>query len=386
MNKKINFLLASLAITVGLFIYLTVHHYAVKLGVSGDAICSINAKINCDAAAASAFAEVFGIPVAVAGGVFSLFVFGFVLFLKMNWMQKSAQALGTLRFMLSIAALVSLVMGTISLAIVKVVCPFCTATYVFAFLNLYLGWSLFRPEEGSFRLGDYFSAYRSHLILLICIPVTSWLVAGMIQEQYGLTQLKQIIPEKIYQWQTGPSYTFTEEGLIHKGSDNKVTLVEFADFKCPHCKAASQVLDVFLKGNPDVTLIYKPYPLDGTCNKSMPSKGDGTRCTMAAWAICAEKQGHGWDMHHWLFDKQEELFQVTDLKTYFNEVEKDLKIDAKALAECSDSNETYELINRTATEGKMANVEGTPTIYLNNKKLPYGQVLDILKAAVKEVR
>lgn len=387
MNKKINLLLASLLITFSLFIYLTIHHYSVKLGLSSDAICSISAKFNCDAAATSSFSEIFGVPIAILGGISSIFLCGLVLFLKMEWMQKTPYSLTTIRFMVGFAALASLVMALISLFIVKVVCPFCTATYVFSFLNLYLGWSLFQPKD-SLQISNYFSEYKSHLIFLACIPIVSWMTAGMIQENYGLSEIKKIIPEKLYQWKNSEEYKFNpSEGLVIKGTEDKITVVEFADFKCPHCKVASTSLDLFLKGNPNVTFIFKPYPLDGACNKGLPNKGDGSRCTLAAWALCAEKtQQRGWDMHHWIFAKQEELFQAADMKPYLSEVEKDLKIDTKALAECSDSTETYDLINRLANEGTMAHVEGTPTIYMNGKKLPGGQLIDILKAAADEVK
>lgn len=387
MNKKINLLLVSLLITFSLFIYLTIHHYAVKLGLSADAICSISARFNCDAAATSSFAEIFGLPIAVLGGVASIFLFGLVLFLKMDWMQKTPYALTTIRFMVGFAALASLTMALISLFIVKVICPFCTATYVLSFINLYLGWSLFQPKE-PLQISNYFSDYKSHLIFLICIPAVSWMTDGMIQENYGLSEIKKLAPEKVYQWRNSEEFKFNpSEGLIIKGTEDKITVVEFADFKCPHCKMAATSLDLFLKGNPNVTFIFKPFPLDGTCNKSIPNKGDGSRCTLAAWTLCAEKtQQRGWDMSHWIFAKQEQLFQVSNLKSYLNEVEKDLKIDTKSLAECSDSAETYDLINRLANEGSAAHVEGTPTIFVNGKKLPYGQVIDILKAATDEIK
>jgi protein-disulfide isomerase/uncharacterized membrane protein len=387
MNKKINLLLLSLLVTFSVFIYLSLHHYSVKLGLSENAICSISAKINCDAAATSSYAEVLGIPVAILGGIFSLFLFGLVLFIKMDWVNKSAYTLTTLRFMLSISALVSLVMGLISLIIIKVICPFCTATYILSFINLYLGWNLF-VAAGKIDFKNYFSEYKSHLIFLICIPVVAWMVSGMALENYGLSEITKLIPEKINQWKNGVQNNFNlSEGLVIKGTTDKITLVEFADFKCPHCKAAAKTVDLFVQGNPDVTFVFKPYPLDGVCNKAMTQKGDGTRCTMAAWALCAEKtQKRGWDVHHWLFEKQEELFQVTDLKTVLGQLEKDLNIDVKSLTDCSDSNETYELLSRVAGEGSSAQVEGTPTMYMNGKKLPLGQLLDVLKAAAKEVR
>ncbi|MFZ3229294.1 MAG: thioredoxin domain-containing protein [Pseudobdellovibrio sp.] len=390
MTKKINLLLICLFLTLSTFVYLTIHHYSVKLGLSGSSICSINDKINCDAAAASSFAEVLGIPIAILGGIFTLFLFGIVFFIKMNWIEKSNYVLSTLRLMILSSALASLAMGLISLIFVKVICPFCTVSYFFSFINLYLGWNLFVLEnkKDGFFLLNYFNEYKSHLIFLACIPLFSWISTGLIQDTYGLSEIKKIIPEKLYQWRSSAEYPFNQaEGLIHKGSQQKVTIVEFADFKCPHCKAMANTMELFLKGNPGVTFIYKPYPLDGSCNKALAAnKGDGSRCTLAAWALCAEQtQQRGWDMHHWIFEKQDELSQVSDLKPYLASLEKDLKIDTQKLIACSESNETYELISRLANEGTQAQVEGTPTVYVNGKKLPAGQIFDVLQAAVNEV-
>ncbi len=391
MNKKTNLLLGSLLISVGLFVYLTLHHYAVKIGLSGSSLCSISATLNCDAAATSSFSELFGIPLAVLGGVFSLLLFGFVLFLKLDWIEKTIFALSTVRFMLLVAAGTSLIMGFISLYYIKVLCPFCIGTYIFSFLQLFLGWNLFQAPEKTKEfphfLSGYMADYKSHLIFLACVPVFAWAFAGMIKQQYGLDEVQKLIPEKLIQWKASPVQVFNlSEGLIRPGTDTKVTLVEFADFKCSHCKAASSTIDSFLKGNPQVTFIYKPFPLDGSCNKSIPNKGDGSRCTLAAWALCAEKnEKRGWDVHHWIFENQEQLFAATDLKPYLVELEKTLKIDTAKLTACSDSSETYDLILRTSEEGAKAQVQGTPTIYMNGKKLPYGQFLDVLKAASAEV-
>jgi len=385
MTKKSNLLILSLLITIGLFIYLTLHHFALKLGMGGNSLCEISSKINCDAAATSSFSEFAGVPIAILGAVFHFMLLAFVVFYRFNWSEPSAYLRITTRGMLVLSVIVSLIAGAISWFNIKVICPFCVATYIFSILNLILGWNIVQNHDGDFQFMNYFQEYKSHLVALVCIPVVSWVISGMIQSNYGLDQIKKQVPEKIAIWKNGPEYSFDKNiGLSNNVENPRLTLVEFADFKCPHCKAASNTIDIFLKGRPDIQFIFKPYPLDGNCNAAVSQKGDNSRCVLAAFTLCAEKIAKkGWDMHHWIFDRQEKLFAVSDPKTLLTDIHADLNIDPTQLSECADSSEIYDLIKKSTAEGALAQVEGTPTIYMNGKKLPWGQYLEVLKEAAQ---
>ena len=294
MAKKSNLLILSIFVTIGLFIYLTVHHYALKLGLGGNSLCEINSKINCDVAATSSFAEIAGIPIAIMGGVFHLVLLSFVVFYRFGWLNNSEYLQKTIRLMLLTSLCVSVVSGVISLFLLKVLCPFCFATYIFSIINFFLGWNLVQNFSKGFSLLKYFDEYKAHLIALICIPAFSWVISGMIQNNYGLDQIKQQIPEKLAIWAAGKQYSFDKNTGLSNGVENpRITLVEFADFKCPHCKSAEKTINIFLKGKTDVLFTFKPYPLDGNCNsevkKNERQKGDNSRCVLAAFTLCAEK-------------------------------------------------------------------------------------------------
>lgn len=383
MTKKSNLLTLSLLITIGLFLYLTVHHYSLKLGIGGNSLCAVNSKINCDVAATSSFAELAGIPIAILGGVFHLVLLGFVLFYRFGWVENTAYLQKTIRSMLVTSVVVSVISGAISAFILKVLCPFCTATYVFSIINLIVGWNLVQNFNKDFNLKNYLSEYKSHLIALAFIPALSWAIAGMIQSSYGLDVLKKQIPEKLAIWAAGKQNEFDKStGLSNAVENPRVTLVEFADFKCPHCKTAAATIDIFLKGKTDVLFTFKPFPLDANCNPGVEHKGDNSRCVLAAFALCAEKLSHkGWDMHHWIFERQGKLIQMTDVKSLLPEIEADLGLNRAQMSDCADSAEIYSEIRKMAEEGKAANVEGTPTIYMNGKKLPWGYILEVLQQA-----
>lgn len=384
MKNKLNLLIVSLFITCGLFIYLTIHHYAIQRGLDGPTLCSINEKLNCDAAASSQYSEVFGIPIAVLGLCFNFVMLVYALMSKLSWVDENKNTHFAIKAGFILASLICVSLAFISVLSIKVVCTFCLATYVFTFINTYLAWSIFTPAV--FNISELFSQ-KGTIGMFISIPILAWFVSGVIQDNYGLDEIKKMSSEKILQWQSSPTYNFGDVGLVQNQSGTKATLIEFADFKCPHCKTASTTLHNFIKGHNDIKFIYKPFPLDGVCNPEINQKGDGSRCKMAAWALCSEKLSQkGWQVHKWYFDNQERLFQVSDLKEENRNIAKEFSLDYDAIESCSESVETYDLIKTSALEAKAAGVEGTPTIYLNNKKLPMGQFVEILRSALKTIK
>ena len=48
---------------------------------------------------------------------------------------------------------------------------------------------------------------------------------------------------------------------------------------------------------------------------------------------------------------------------------------------CANSSDTAILIGKMTAEAKSAQVQGTPTIFLNNRKLEGAQIFDVLKNA-----
>lgn len=386
MNKKLNFLLLSLLASIGIFIYLSYHHYMVKLGLSGASLCQISDTINCDVAALSRYAEVAHIPIAVFGLSFSIVLLGIFLFAKLNWLEETPAYKTIVKLLTAGSALYSVFLLSVSVTQLKAFCPFCIAGYVLSFITMGLTWWLYSDTKLNFA---GIQTEKGILGSLLAIPFLAWFISGSIRDNYGLDQLEKIIPEKIYLWQNTPVVSFDESVGLIKGSEklSGPVIVEFADFKCPHCKSAAATLKNFLAANKDVKLIYKPYPLDGVCNPHIPTKGDGTRCELAGWSLCAEKlYGKGWDVHYWIFDHQEELITETNLSLALSHLSKEFNINGDDLKKCATSVETYDILKKTSAEGEVAKITGTPAIFVNGKKLEHGQFIDILQAAINTLR
>lgn len=378
--------------TMAVHAYLTLQHYQLKLGLAeGKSLCNVSSTFNCDSVAISSYATLFGIPMALLG-LISQVVF-FVLLLAAR-LELSSSTESLRRFLFWISTFVfgtSVVMALISAFGLGTYCLFCMTAYALSILQLTGAWKI-QLESPLARiredLGALLSQARWALILFLLIPVFGWLAHSILLDSYGFGRLQIAIDESVATWESSPTLEFqTERGLSQqKGSGpTKMTIVEFADFLCPHCKAASPSLEAFAQSHPDVRLIFKTFPLDGKCNKAVTRQGDGLRCRLSAAMICAENLNQkGWEAHHWIFERQEHLYTTAGFESVSNEISKDLGLDKASFESCLNADGTHDSILAMAQEG--ASISGTPTVFVNGKLLPRGQILPVLEAVYKKLK
>lgn len=147
-------------------------------------------------------------------------------------------------------------------------------------------------------------------------------------------------------------------GSPSRGPDDaKVTIVEFADFECPHCRAAVPMIDAVMAAHPDkVKLVYKFVAL--------PMHVRAEPAARAAWA--AGQQGKFWEMEHLLFERQDHLEQG-DLERYAHILKLDVakwKVDMESTAAKDRLAEDHRL-------EEDLKLKGTPTLYVNGRELDF---------------
>ena len=144
---------------------------------------------------------------------------------------------------------------------------------------------------------------------------------------------------------------------------------------------------MLFRSHPDVKLIFKPFPLDGTCNEDMKGGGDGISCGLAFAVMCAEQINKtGWKAHDYFFENQMAVIQANNLDTNLQDVSSVIGISKDDLKKCVDAPETRTLVTKMAAEGAAAKIQGTPAVFVNNKLLNGGQLLPVLDAAYKTLR
>jgi protein-disulfide isomerase/uncharacterized membrane protein len=386
----------SALVAVGLHSYLAFKFYALRFGALGQSsICNLNETWNCDAVSASSYAQFLGNPMAVWGLATNLIFALVLLFARMGWFEDEERGQRYSAWLACLIFLSSVVMGTISLTQLKSLCLFCVIAYALSLISVAgtLIWA--RPSIIS-HLGSDVSALftnsKGMLVALIAIPASAFFINSIFIDNFQMSKMGLVADEKIAQWTGAKEQVLdSSKGLIlFRGTGQpKMEIIEFADFLCPHCKEAFFGLDAFTSSHPDVKLTFKYFPLDGGCNPDthMSGSGNGVRCEAAYYTQCAEKlYQKGWAVHHYLFENQDRLHGLSSRDDVGDMVCKDLNLDCTALKTCATSPETRDEVMALAAEGINSGVQGTPTIYVNKRMLPYGQFLPILEKAYENLK
>ena len=149
-----------------------------------------------------------------------------------------------------------------------------------------------------------------------------------------------------------------------------ISLVEYGDFECPHCKLAHPLVNRLLKerGN-ELHFVFRNFPLKKIHPHAYMS---------AAAAEAAGKQHKFWEMHHLIFENQDRL---SSNLLYL--LAKDLNIDLKQFSKDSRSEEVSRKIETDFESGIRSGVNRTPTFFLNGFPiLTYAETYDSLLNAV----
>ena len=112
-----------------------------------------------------------------------------------------------------------------------------------------------------------------------------------------------------------------------------------------------------LKAYPnDVNFVYKQFPLPATMH---PNALPSSKATVAAG-----KQGKFWEMHDILFQNNREL-GYDKLKEYAGKI----GLDVPRWEKDFNDPEVQQQIDREMAEGRAADVSGTPTFFVNGKRV-----------------
>lgn len=138
-------------------------------------------------------------------------------------------------------------------------------------------------------------------------------------------------------------------------ADAPIEIAIFDDFECPYCARAVPLLKQVLDTYPDkVKLVFKNFPLSIHKNARLA----------AVAGLAAEQQGKFWPLHDLLFENYNQL-NPQKIRELAEQVGLDMQRFEKALSDPK----LQQQVNSDLQEGQRVGVRGTPTIFINGRRL-----------------
>ncbi|MCO5143669.1 MAG: thioredoxin domain-containing protein [Oligoflexia bacterium] len=361
----------------------------------GCGIPGSSSDTGCASVAVSEYSYVMGIPVAAIAMsfYFTVLILGFW---SLRNYQAANESLYVLFLLSTISILVTVLMFFISRFVLKSFCIGCAMLWLINLaiwptlvkqLGLNWGNALFSSFEALFpkKIPMNSSRVKSSFIVSI-VSFVAFSIVGATAKGMQTYQPPSGAPTLADVWKGSQQTFLPTEAYIKNQSEGAekpvMTIVKFADFQCPACKMAAQFLKPFLLKHKDkVQLTYLNFPLDGSCNPSVPNGGHTSACYAAKASICAAKSDKFWALHDQIFDNQENLSPST-----IDSLIEKIGLDLNETKACMDSTETTTTLQRQMSWGEMINLESTPTLVINGRKVIGAYSMHDLEALLKELQ
>jgi protein-disulfide isomerase len=154
-----------------------------------------------------------------------------------------------------------------------------------------------------------------------------------------------------------------------------VLIEEFGDFQCPPCGALYPLMKK-IEGEfgTRVRVVFREFPLPKIHKNAL----DAARAAEAAGL-----QGHFWEMHDLLYERQGNWNVMPDARPVFQEFARELKLDVDRFTTDMDTLQVNSRIQADMSRGESLGVKGTPTVFINGSELtPTDMTLEGLRAAI----
>ncbi len=170
--------------------------------------------------------------------------------------------------------------------------------------------------------------------------------------------------------------------FVYGSPDAPVTVVEFSNYLCPHCKDHSEqslpriFADYVETGK--VRYVFRDYPFPGQENVILAGEA----------AACAADQGRYLEYHQLLFRASGQWGRVglDALPEYFADYARQLGLDVARFEACLNGHEKRALVLADQELARKLDIGGTPSFYVNGRFIegfrPYDEWRKILDEAL----
>ncbi len=160
------------------------------------------------------------------------------------------------------------------------------------------------------------------------------------------------------------------EGNPSKGpADAKVTLVEFSDFECPHCRQLFEAIKKSIAPHyPQLRIVYKDLPIPQLHPWAL---------TAAIGARCAYMQSPDsfWKIHDALFENQE-FISAANIWERLLDYAGQAGLDKDAFKACltAPAPDAQKAIEANIADSQILSVNSTPTVFVNGRPIVGGDL------------
>lgn len=155
------------------------------------------------------------------------------------------------------------------------------------------------------------------------------------------------------------------EGNPSKGAENaSVTVVDFSDFQCPHCRIYYETAKKIAPRYPQVRFVFKDFPLTDVHPWAMSA-------SIAARCAFQQSPEAFWKVHDAIFEDQANI-TPENAWNKFIEFAQQAGLQADSFKACMASPEAKQAVEANMAEGRALKITSTPTIFVNGRPLPGG--------------
>lgn len=175
--------------------------------------------------------------------------------------------------------------------------------------------------------------------------------------------------------------------LIIGNTNAPVTIIEYADFKCPNCgkfhsQAGKQIKDTYITTGL-AKIIFRPYPLFG---------GEAPRLLAGSYCVANQNQAafsgyhdklltYMWD-NHYAAGNYDASVETVITGNVLNSILDELQINAAQYQQCLDDPSTKAVFDADLAQAGPDEVQGTPTLIIGGQKVVGPQPFEIYKTLI----
>jgi len=170
--------------------------------------------------------------------------------------------------------------------------------------------------------------------------------------------------------------------VVYGSADAPVTVVEFSNYLCPHCKHHAEQ---------SLPLIFKDYVETGKVRyifRDLPFPNQPQVELAAQAADCTYEQGKYLEYHELLFRANDQWGRasLSELPRYFSDYAAQLGLDVARFEACLDEGRTRAWVEEDKALAEKLNIKGTPSFFVNGEFIegfrPYDEWRTILDKAL----